>query len=744
MAESTQGRIVIDAQGTEKNVLEPKPIVSENPFKEKAEAAAAGLGAALIVEAAETIGEKIKQAKIKKTESKRDTEEETKSYNFGQVETKLMSGKLNKEEEKFFQTVRERQIEEFKDVDNGDFVRDTRIAVTRILKNNDWDDIYDELTHYGETREGEMRGRSEIDDRLNGISMAAVRYEASRVLVAGLANKRQEVGQKDFLKWIKEEKSDQYSKEEIETLQKLAKRSFVRLAPDAPEELVGRNIKKEESFTRDPEQINPGESIKGYLDRLNQNIEELFGSMQGVSPRVERERWSDVEHSQQFYARFSPNVEPKFYQQLTPEKRREFDARWQLARAAYVKRATAGSPDKYRENQELEMLGREQMEILYKIPGVRELLQGYAQAITNKKTFEVDGKQMSFWEIRSADDFSKFRESMRNEILNRPNLFNNTNEVRSSGDESQKTWWVELLKKEADAIAWNWIWVGNLTESADSRYSYSGKPTFGIPSAVSAGEYKYALHPQERFEGKSFMQHFWGAFGKWGVTQMQRIKNESGYSGKDDIKFLPAKRNEYWRWKLAEGEKPTDEKKAAQGGRVFNVYAPECYPTTSCKSFWEESEITVSKNNRTSKRSLLEFLRNNEIIPWEEVPQDAWAIYMYGKFHKAYQLLQVFNPEKPIDIRKPGWALDWANSTLELFVRLDPKQTLEELTKTKKTYQTYHNLKVWAVHAAFGGVSNINNNEPSLSLGFQDKIVVQGALNSQRNKYLQNEKLNIE
>ena len=48
----------------------------------------------------------------------------------------------------------------------------------------------------------------------------------------------------------------------------------------------------------------------------------------------EKERWVDVELQQDFYTRFTPNVEPKFYTRLSSEKRKEWDTRWQLARAA--------------------------------------------------------------------------------------------------------------------------------------------------------------------------------------------------------------------------------------------------------------------------------------------------------------------------------------------------------------------------------------------------------------------------
>lgn len=655
---------------------------------------------------------------------------------------------------------------EFEKFDNGDFVADTGLRFQTIMRTSEWDaesgkGVYDRLNSYSEARDAEYNGRSDSDPRLKGLIGVAIRAEAAKVVASGIATKLKDLNAGDRQLWLK---GKNYTDREVNRLGRLASENHIfDFATDAPAELVGAALPKE------PMRVSESVATVEALNKLNQNIEALLnrvekafesqGDALGVAlkdistdnaramveafgdkdPGKERQRWSDTEHKQQFYARFTPNIEPGFYKLLSSEKREEFDARWQLARAAFIKRATAGAPDKYRENQELELFGREQMEILYKLPGVKLMLEGYAQAITNSRTFNVDGRQISFWQIKDADTFLKFRDAMRREILSNAGIFSNTEEVREA-EESRRGWWADLLRKEADAVAWNWIWAGNLTESADSRYSFSGISAPNIPSAISAGEYKYVLHPQERFEAKSSSGHFWGIFGKWGVTQLKRIKDESNLRGdRDEIRFLAASRNNYWEWDKT-NEPSSDPRKAAAGGKIFEVYVPECYTTAPCGSFWEETKISqFGANGRERKMSLLDYLRTGDSIPWEDVSQDAWSIYLFGKFHKAYQLLEYFNPEKPpqkFDMRQDGWGSIWANPLLELFTRLGLDRQTKGLVDSHKSHQTFHNLKVWLVYAGFGGVKNIDSRNPTVPLDSRTKDTVTNVLRHRNVKYL--------
>jgi hypothetical protein len=193
------------------------------------------------------------------------------------------------------------------------------------------------------------------------------------------------------------------------------------------------------------------------------------------------------------------------------------------------------------------------MEALYNMEGVKELLQGYANVIVEGTELAVGaGNEVSIWDITDMDHFEEFRLALREKCL-------------GSTDMS------ELEMKEADAVAWNLIWVGNLMESVDSRYSYSGTSHGHLPGNMMAGEYKYVLHPQERYESKCTSRHYWGSLANWGINQIARIKEESGFDNKrgDEILFSPAKKGRYWTWKRRRDLDPSDSKNRDKGGRVI-------------------------------------------------------------------------------------------------------------------------------------------------------------------------------
>lgn len=526
------------------------------------------------------------------------------------------------------------------------------------------------------------------------------------------------------------------------------------------EQIVEGQKEMLESFKE--ERVN----FEQFLGLSTKQTAELVEGLKKVPAREEMARWVDVEYKQEFYTRFTPNLEPRFYTELeTSEERALWDARWQLARAAFVKKATSGQPDKYREIQDLELLGKEQMERLYEMPGVRQMMEAYAQVIVNGKSPTLpSGKEMSFWNIKDANDFELFRSSLRLETLSRnkeflsqfPDLSIKKKDKKAKKEERARE--LALEAKQADAVAWNLIWVSNLVESADSRYSYSGTSHQDLPAVTLAIQYKYTLHPQERFEAKNLSGHFWGAFGKWGVTQVGRITEKVGFNrSKDEILFSPAPKGRYWVHRKTNLE-PSDEKKRKKRGRVFEVFAPECYPVTGAKSFLEETGVEIpTRPGKFERKMLLDFLLEGKKIPWDEVAQDAWGIYMYSKFHKAVQLLEYFTPGKPMELQKEGGVKEWADPLLELFTRIKPAREIKRLRGEDKknppppnsrgTYQTFSNLKAWAVFAAFGGVANIHKRDARINLpGFpsDEKYIIAGALKDRNVRYLEKkEKLEI-
>jgi hypothetical protein len=439
-------------------------------------------------------------------------------------------------------------------------------------------------------------------------------------------------------------------------------------------------------------------------------VSELVESTRRLTPEEERERWTDAEYDQEFYTRFQPNQEPLFYSRMDTEERRTCDARWQLARAAFVKKATANFPDKAQENQDLTLLGKEQMERLYNIEGVKQMMEGYVAAIIGKETprgnrgfpaFVVgndlgtgESVEKTFWEITDAAEFENFRKGLR---------------ARSIGSLELNA----LGEKEADAVAWNLIWVSNLVESADSRYSFSGVSHGKLPGVICAGEYRHSLHPQERFENKCVSGHYWGVFGTWGVNQLDKIKEETTrlYGSRNEFTFVPAPKKRYWEYEKT-GET------SSKGGQVIRIYAPECYPLAPAKSFLEETTVEVDGKALT----LLEMLKRGQEIPWKDakLAEDMWGIYVAGKFNKAVKLLSYFEGDEKLALEEEK-ERSWTFPILELYTRLKIEDKLEALAREGKTYQTFHNFKVWTIIAGRMGVRKYEEGKVTSPLRFANK-----------------------
>lgn len=268
-----------------------------NPFKENAENAAVVLGGVLVTAAVKHVRDKIRD-KIKKEKSEMPkTPEKEKELDFTQIEDRLFgSQKIESEERKELESLRQERIDEFKKLDQGRLAEELSISVRRTLRDNDWDDVYDELLQVGRNFETQMRGRSEIPDHLNGIAQSAVRYESARVLKAGIVKQARDLGgYEKAKKWIKNKKADQYSDDELIKIDELAQRSFVHLAPDAPEELVGRNIMKEESvIPPEPQQpeikvvVSEKEAGAGFESQLEEKVRKL------KTENAEASQWARV------------------------------------------------------------------------------------------------------------------------------------------------------------------------------------------------------------------------------------------------------------------------------------------------------------------------------------------------------------------------------------------------------------------------------------------------------------------
>ena len=480
-------------------------------------------------------------------------------------------------------------------------------------------------------------------------------------------------------------------------------------------------------------------TLEQFLNLSQKQTQNLSESLKRVSTKEERDRWLDVEYRQEFYTRFTPSLEPRFYTELKDEQeRRLFDARWQLARAAYYKKAMSGFPEKMIDNQDLILLKTEQMEQLYNMPGVKKALEWYVRLIVNKEKVKMrDGREIDIFQCENESDFENFRENMRQKALS------GELEVKDKKGNIQKIKLTNSEKKEADAVAWNWMWTSNLIESADSRYSSGGERHGSLAGDLVSDDLRAVFHPQEKFEDKCSKRQEWGVFGKSGVVQLaymgkeaegeiEKMKRKINFDDrKDKIKlgwlFAGATNSQYfWRYNGIKVE----IKENKLGQRVISVNrkasVPECYPIKVHQSFWEDT------SNYETKKNLLNYLLKKEEIPWKELGTGLWVNYLPIKLNKAVKLLDDYFKGKAH--LEEGDENEWVKPLTDIFVRL-------KLDKDKKTF---HNLKVWSVYAGIGGVIQPDSKTPALPLKLLDRAVTEERLRRPDIRFLERgERLNL-
>jgi len=443
--------------------------------------------------------------------------------------------------------------------------------------------------------------------------------------------------------------------------------------------LAGVLIEKQEALAGEQE-------VALNISGISEQQRQLFETSRRWPPEKEREHWVDVEWDQEIYTRFVPTMEPMFYQELPFEERRDWDARWQLARAAHWKKVHYASPKELAEDLDWIQLTNtvEQTERLYNIEGVKQSLEWYADEIVNGTTKIADegsGEEEEFClvECESEAEFNEFREKLRDYLTR--SVFGISEEAESQMSEEERQE-LRIKVKGADAIAWNWIWCSNLIESVDSRYSLQGprrlRRRHAWLPALCSEALRTVYHPQERFEDECANGFEWGAFGKWGMIQLERIKKRFNVE-REDIIFRAAESPRNF-WQAIETKE----------GEVI-VSVPECYPTTSMKSFWE----TYSDDSQ-GKVSLLERLLRKEKIDWDRVQSDLLEkdhFFLISK--KAAGLLEYFNPGKPAELSR---LRDWTDPLIDILNRLG-------LFNNEK-------LKSWAIYASKSGVVSVNKKRP--------------------------------
>lgn len=503
------------------------------------------------------------------------------------------------------------------------------------------------------------------------------------------------------------------------------------------------------------------------MEQQNEQLAEAFSVFgERIPPDIERSRWVDMEYRQEFYTQFDPRSEPYFYKNVDNEQeRRVWDYRWRLARIAFYKKATNAQPEKYRDSQDVTLFTNEMINMmLERVEGSKDLMSSYIYEVLNKrKTKERD----SFWELiedekMNTERFDEYRREMRgnhkNAVVVRISEADEVIDLLSKGEKkkldkslspyqraNQKALmrflspeqvesmikdlddnsmallkerisergqfskamdvdkWLELKAKEADSVAWNTIYVSNLVEWADSRYTISGGRHGKMGLALASDDYRTAYHPQEKWEGKCKSGHLaYSPLVEWGNTQLKRI---SGVTGVDigELETVPA-RNErsYWNHRK-------------EGGKVL-VDVPEVHLTTSTHSFLHETKVIVQNKRGDWTVDLDKFRTYRAEVEGEE--EHPFGLYVATKFHKALQFNEYYLGRNPIEYSVPATKVravltEWARPLIDFHNRLTPDETIRELRDKGLSHQDYKKLKEFAVYASSGGMDKPGKRKPT-------------------------------
>lgn len=415
-------------------------------------------------------------------------------------------------------------------------------------------------------------------------------------------------------------------------------------------------------------------------DEYQARLEAFMGV---ASLRNRREMYVRMMYDRSLYGRWQPEQAPLWFRELSMNEQRVEESKLQLARAAFAKSVNAGQAEKIIEAQGDAFLVVEQMKTLYELPGVKPAMEWYVHKMLTGEPVDIGGKSISWWQIPNYTEMEMFRQAMRREVL------------RGTGDGADV---FDLKKLETDAIALNFLYVGHLAESLDSRYSaYPGsKERHNVPSGILSDDLRAVLHPQEKYESKLMGNQEWGHFGRWGIYN---VRNALQGIGRGSLRLESAANpGEFWK----------------QQGDVLKV--PVCYPRTTIKSFFEETTIREAGRDKP----LLEYLERREPIPWNSLRgSEPWTT-SYGtiKMPKALRLLDVFKSSKTLidtrDLREGlrKWAIDDPNVN-DIYVRVGYRPETGHPTIPEREF---HDIKVWAVYAGLGGVRDPKRRSPTLKV----------------------------
>ena len=441
-------------------------------------------------------------------------------------------------------------------------------------------------------------------------------------------------------------------------------------------------------------------------------------------PDDEREAWTDVMIKEGLYGRFQPGLgSPEYYRKLSGDKDKKdtYDNFLQVNRAVYVKLVTSTHPEEWASERNNDFLGlsNEQIKNIYeKMPGARQMMETYAQALVNKTRLRLSsGEQYSIWECDEAR-FAEFRGILRGQVErdSRQRIFQGymAREV-AQGTITQNEAVLKAAKKarieakEADVAGLGLLSLGLLPEYLNSRFVQNGAgERYNLPRMLGADEYATILHFQEKAESKAATGEEFGAFGRWWQVQVGRIKSELAYNrDEDEIVFdIAPSKKDFWKASRAGRKWVVEPDGSRREKNVILVKTPDCYASTSVTSMWAANKVTVGNREKT----LLDCLLAGETIPWGQL-EGGRAANFVARVDKGYKLSEYCQGRVPLD----------SSGINALFQKGDHQKVNALLTEwVSPLFSVFdkgvpvkrnRDLEAWLIFASRGGVREPNKEE---------------------------------
>ena len=638
-------RIIINAKGEVKNVVPPvsePQKESETPEKTSGSNAAetatkigAGIAVGEIGEALiNQVGKTARKILYGGSGERGNENDPIKNAYFAKVMSMSNDPTLSVKDRVPWVKEKESRIEEFKKFDEGDFVADTRERFQTLMRTSGWDKeggngVYDKLVEFSENRDNDYKNRHGSELRLRGILGIAIRSEAARVLVAGVENKLRGItNDSDVDSWLN---GKHYTDDELNRLARLAKENHIfDFATDAPEELVGASIKKDDIESLKPPSPEPATRGGGneYYDAMKRFYGEREPSFElALKEFLRAERLCEF-YKIEDHKLISDKIKDE-------DERRIFEIEVKIFNTALIKRFQgAGTMTGVGENSSLKTISTPELVYLFKnMEGYLFAMQEIANIVVNREN--VGDLDFTLLDCRSQDQFILAANELDEIVKQRL-----VSEGRISADAA------EFLAQRSVSAALNTMYAFNVFEYYDTdwkgniRYMFKESETTAPPGKQGPSVYDRliakpimdAFCPMDDFLGVVFKADEKNPtpdiLVKWAKYQLGRrgVKSFKDFDAVEVVGYGLADTWRYWTVKNKEldGEKvPAGEKKEKR--RVLLV--PPVRPSRIWGSILDVNNVKLTGGS--DEKAFLNALADHDEIDFDNVGLASNAAALY-------------------------------------------------------------------------------------------------------------------